>query len=186
MPTLASLFDFSTRRRLEALRPRLCRLAHSWCHDGHLAEDLAQESLLKAMDRVGQLKDAALLESWTFTILNNVWRDHLRRRKTYVDIDDLDEAVIADAMTPEENASRRQTTDRVRAAISSLPLGQRQVLTLVDLESLSYAQVAAVLAIPVGTVMSRLSRARQALKDKLREVEGATSARVIPITRRST
>lgn len=106
MPTLASLFDFSTRRRLEALRPRLCRLAHSWCHDGHLAEDLAQESLLKAMDRVGQLKDAALLESWTFTILNNVWRDHLRRRKTYVDIDDLDEAVIADAMTPEENAGQ--------------------------------------------------------------------------------
>jgi RNA polymerase sigma-70 factor (ECF subfamily) len=182
MPTLASLFDFSTRRRLEALRPRLCRLAYAWCHDKHLAEDLAQDALLKAMDRVGQLKDVNVLEGWVFAILNNCWRDHLRRRRDYVDIDDLDEAVVADDDTPERRVSRRQTTDRVRQAIARLPLGQRQVLTLVDLESCAYAEVAAVLDIPVGTVMSRLARARQALKVSLAGEEGA---RVIPITKRS-
>lgn len=186
MPTLASLLDFSTRRRLEAARPRLCRLAHSWCHDRHLAEDLAQEALLKAMDRVGQLKDPALLEGWVFAILNNVWRDHLRRRKPFVDIDDLDEAVLADDMLPEDDYSRRQTGDRVRAAIARLPLGQRQVLTLVDIESCTYAQVAAVLAIPVGTVMSRLARARQALREALATADRVPGARIIPITRRST
>lgn len=182
MPTLASLFDFSSRRRLEALRPRLYRLAYAWCHDGHLAEDLAQEALLKAMDRAGQLKDGAALEGWVFAILNNCWRDHLRRSRDFVDIDDLDEAVLAHDETPERDFARRQTTDRVRGAIARLPLGQRQVLTLVDLESCTYAQVAAVLGIPVGTVMSRLARARQALKASL-AAEG--DARVIPITRRT-
>lgn len=186
MPTLASLFDYSTRRRLETLRPRLCRLARSWCHDAHLAEDLAQEALLKALDRVGQLKDKELLEGWVFAILNNAWRDHLRRRKPFVDVDDLDEVVIADDLSPEEHYSRRQTGEQVRAAIAKLPLGQRQVLTLVDIESCTYAQVAAVLAIPVGTVMSRLARARQALKEVLATAGRAPGARVIPITRRST
>jgi RNA polymerase sigma-70 factor, ECF subfamily len=181
MSTFSQLFDFAGRRRLEALRPRLCRLARAWCHDAHLAEDLAQEALLKAMDRAGQLKDKDALESWVFAILNNVWRDHLRRARDFVDVDDLDEAVLADHATPEFNVARRQTGDRVRDAIARLPLGQRQVLTLVDLESCPYAEVAAILSIPVGTVMSRLARARQALKTNLAARE---QARVLPMIRR--
>jgi len=182
MSLLAGLFDQTLRRRLEALRPRLCRLAYAWSHDAHLAEDLAQDSLLKAMTRAAQLKDTERLESWVFAILNNVWRDHLRGRREFQDIDDLDDAIIDTADTPEQSFSRRQSAQRVRLAVATLPLGQRQVLTLVDIESCSYAQAAAALDIPVGTVMSRLARARQALKTALAD---AADPRVIPISRRS-
>ena len=182
MPNMASLFSFSLRRRLTAMRPRLYRLAYAWCHDTHLADDLAQDALAKAFIRVDQLKDEAVLEGWLFAILNNCWRDHLRKRKEWVDLDDLDEAVLSHDDSPERLYASRQTTLRVRQSIARLPLGQRQVLTLVDIEECSYAQVSAILAIPVGTVMSRLSRARQGLKAAMIADE---SAQIIPITRRA-
>jgi RNA polymerase sigma-70 factor (ECF subfamily) len=69
--------------------------------------------------------------------------------------------------TPEHINSRNQVVDKVRAAVALLPIGQRQVLTLVDLEEFSYNQVADILSIPVGTVMSRLCRGRQTLQHSL-------------------
>jgi RNA polymerase sigma-70 factor (ECF subfamily) len=168
---LSFLINFSARRRVEAMRPRLKRLAHSWCHDTHLADDLAQEALTRALDRLDQLHDEAALEGWLFAILNNCWRDHLRRGKDFVQVEDLDEAVFQHDSTPEQLYATRQTTQRVRRAVDRLPMGQRQVLTLIDLEECSYAEVAAIMAIPVGTVMSRLYRARQALKADLQREE---------------
>lgn len=182
MNKLVLLFNAGLRGRLTAMRPRLYRLAHAWCHDGHLADDLAQEALARAIDRAGQLKDEAAFEGWLFAILNNCWRDYLRRCKDCVDVADIDEAILSHDATPEHLYASRQAGSRVRAAIARLPVGQRQVLTLVDIEEFSYAQVAAVLDIPVGTVMSRLARARQALRGALMEKE---SARVVPMTRRS-
>jgi len=167
---LASLFNFlnlGCRRRLEAVRPRLYRLAYSWCHDASLADDLAQEALAKALARQDQLREDAALEGWLFSILNNCWRDHLRGRRDFADVDELDEVVLAHDETPERQVASRQATNRVRKAIASLPLAQRQVVTLVDIEECSYAEVAAILGVPVGTVMSRLARARQALKISL-------------------
>ena len=164
MLTLFSLFNFPLRRRLEELRPRLYRLAYSWCHDAALADDLAQEALIKALARSEQLRDAQALESWLFSILNNCWRDHLRGRREFADIADIDEAIVDEALSPEQRYASRQTVQRVRLAIAGLPIGQRQVITLVDIEECSYAAVAAILDLPVGTVMSRLARARQALR----------------------
>jgi RNA polymerase sigma-70 factor, ECF subfamily len=160
-----SLLNFPLRHRLEALRPRLYRLAYSWCHDAALADDLAQEALIKALARVDQLRDEQALDSWVFSILNNCWRDHLRGRRDFADIDDLDEAIVDESPSPEQLYASRQTSQRVRLAIAGLPVGQRQVITLVDIEECSYATVAAILDLPVGTVMSRLARARQALKN---------------------
>lgn len=164
MLKLFSLFNFPLRRRLDELRPRLYRLAYSWCHDAALADDLAQDALIKALARSDQLRDAQALESWLFSILNNCWRDHLRSRREFTDVDDLDEAIVDEAPSPEQRYASRQTIQRVRLAIAGLPLGQRQVVTLVDIEECGYAEVAAILGVPVGTVMSRLARARQALK----------------------
>jgi RNA polymerase sigma-70 factor, ECF subfamily len=166
-----SLFDFSARRRITAMRPRLYRLAYAWCHDPHLADDLAQETLAKALTHLGQLREAQVLEGWLFSILNNCWRDHLRGGREFEDIAELEEVIFSSEPGPEQLLSRRQTRDRVRGAIACLPLGQRQVLTLVDIEECSYAQVAGILEIPVGTVMSRLSRARQALRAHLENEE---------------
>jgi RNA polymerase sigma-70 factor (ECF subfamily) len=185
VPRLFSFFDLTGRRRLEAMRPRLYRLAYAWCHDASLADDLAQETVAKALARVDQLRDATALEGWLFAILNNGWRDHLRARREFVDVEELDEVVLAHDDSPERLYARRQATMRVRDAIGALPLAQRQVITLVDMEECSYAQVAQVLGVPVGTVMSRLSRARQAIRKDLdrddRNIEPATDR---PLLRR--
>jgi len=166
---LFSRLDFSLRRRLDELRPRLYRLAYAWCHDAALADDLAQDALIKALARSDQLRDAQALESWLFSILNNCWRDHLRARREFTDVDDLDDAIVDESPSPEQRYASRQTIQRVRLAIAGLPLGQRQVVTLVDIEEFGYAEVAAILGVPVGTVMSRLARARQALKQHFME-----------------
>ncbi len=162
-----SLFDFSARRRLTAMRPRLYRLAFAWCHDPHLADDLAQDALAKALSRRSQLREEEAMESWLFSILNNCWRDHLRGRREFADLEELEDVILSDEPGPDRHYASRQTTARVRNAIALLPMAQRQVITLVDIEECSYAEVAKVLEVPVGTVMSRLSRARQALKERL-------------------
>ena len=152
------------KQRLEQSRARLYRLAYSWCHDAALADDLTQETLEKALKKKDQLRDPAALETWLFSILTNGWRDHFRRSRDMVDIDDVP---LEHSVTPEHEHQQHQVVHAVRAAIAQLPIGQRQVVTLVDLEDCSYIEVAEILSVPVGTVMSRLCRARRALKESL-------------------
>lgn len=152
------------RQRLEQSRDRLYRVAYSWCHDCHLADDLVQQTLVKALQNAGQLREMAVVESWLFRIMANCWRDHFRRRRETVDID---EVAHWHEQTPEREHGRSQIVARVRSAIASLPTPQREVITLVDLGGLSYTEVASVLEIPIGTVMSRVCRARRALKERL-------------------
>lgn len=169
MDLLASLFGRAddTARRLEECRPALYRLAYLWCHDRALADDLTQDALAKAIARADQLRDPTRLRAWTYGILANCWRDHLRAQRPSEDIDSIEEHWLADEATPEHAASRAQLAVRVRAAVARLPVGQRQVVALVDLEGCSYAEVAEALSIPIGTVMSRLCRARASLRDIL-------------------
>lgn len=149
--------------QVEASRGRLYRLAFAWCHDTALADDLVQETLSRGLSRIEQLREPERLMSWLFAILNRCWIDHLRARR-----EDLDDEILAelpsDLPGPEGHAQQQETVNRVRTAVAALPLGQRQVVTLVDLEEFTYAEVAEVLAIPIGTVMSRLCRAREALR----------------------
>ena len=163
------ILDFFTRntelqQRLAESRERLFRIAYSWCHDAALADDLVQETLEKALKKGNQLKDPKALNTWLFTILNNCWRDHFRRQRETVDIDELS---FSSQITPEDEGHRHQLIGKVHAALETLPPNQRQVVTLVDLEGCSYIEVAEILDIPIGTVMSRLCRARRALKDRL-------------------
>lgn len=158
------------KSRLEKTRPRLYRLAYSWCHDPYLADDLVQEALSKGLKNVGKLRNPETLESWLFTILTNTWRSHLRAKKDHVE---YKEEHFQDDSSPEQMSSRYETINSVQQAVGQLALGQRQVVTLVDLEGFSYAEVAEILDIPIGTVMSRLCRARQALKEMLLESASA-------------
>lgn len=152
------------RSLVKDARPSLVRLAYSWCNNHALAEDLAQEALVLAIKKHHQLREIEKFERWIFTILNNCWREHLRKEKSTQDIDEL---VIADTTVTEKEILQLQIVERVRHAVSRLPNGQKQVITLVDLQGFSYADVAEILDIPTGTVMSRLNRARQNLKDYL-------------------
>jgi len=166
--TIIKRFLFGPLRPgIEALRPLLYRVAYSWCHDAALADDLVQETLSKAWTRRAQLRDQAALKAWMVTIMNHCWLDHLRSRRDFDDIDDWQDELVSGVDTPEASCDRDQVIACVRSAVARLPMGQRQVLTLVDLEEFGYAEVAAILSIPVGTVMSRLSRARTSLRQTL-------------------
>ena len=125
-----------------------------------LADDLVQETLTLGLKNVHQLRQAERLNAWLYSILNNCWKQHIRRDRPY---EDLDENHPAELPQPETAVSQLQTVDRVRAAVARLPAEQRRVLALVDLEGMAYSDVAEVMEIPIGTVMSRLHRGRQAL-----------------------
>jgi RNA polymerase sigma-70 factor (ECF subfamily) len=154
-------------KELESKRERLYRIAFSWCHDSSLADDLTQEAMAKALQRSSQLRDDKKAEAWLLQILSNCWRDHLRRAR---DVHSVDDYVLFHTDTPERAFGASEMVARVRHAISVLPMGQRQVLTLVDISGASYLEAADILDVPVGTVMSRLSRARRVLKQSLRQV----------------
>lgn len=173
-----SLLRFISRtrqfeKRLEESRPRLWRLAYSWCRNRAMADDVVQEALAKALVRHGQLRDAEALHAWLCSIMANCWHDSLRGNRDTLDIDTIEEGELFAAGCPEDDCLQNEVVRRVRQAVGQLPAGQREVVTLVDLEEFSYAEVAAILEIPIGTVMSRLSRARVSLRDALREQPAA-------------
>ncbi|MEW6513749.1 MAG: RNA polymerase sigma factor [Pseudomonadota bacterium] len=176
-----SLLNFISRSRhfeskLEASRCRLWRLAQSWCRNRALADDLVQDTLAKALDRHSQLRDPAAMHAWLCSILANCWHDHLRQGKDTLDIDSVEEHDLPSTCCPEADCLQNEVVQRVRAAVGKLPAGQREVVTLVDLEEFSYAEVAAILDVPIGTVMSRLSRARNSLREALREQPSSQAA----------
>ncbi|MDH5546397.1 MAG: sigma-70 family RNA polymerase sigma factor [Gammaproteobacteria bacterium] len=160
-----------SRQKLESRWHRLYRLAYSWCHDPDLAGDLTQDTLAKALKNMHQLKDTDALDAWLFSILNNCWKDYWRNRREMSDLDQIEHEPFDDIHTHQQ---RNDLISGVRQAIARLPLHQRQVLSLVDIEEMSYKEVAQILDIPIGTVMSRLCRARKELKDILITMERET------------
>lgn len=175
MSVLSLFSNAGLRERLAVYRPRLFRLARVWLNDRAAAEDLAQETLLRAWMQRGALRRQESLEAWLFTIMANAFRDHLRRRREWVDVEELE---LAAGGTPESDAEQAGIVRRVRGAVARLNDAQRQVLTLVDLEECSYARTAAILGVPVGTVMSRLARARAALRSDLQNEETPAQAKL--------
>ena len=162
---------FSRRKRHQQLtralcdnRHRLYKLAYSWTSDPMLADDLVQESMQKAFQSFDSLKDDAKLNAWTCRIMLNCYRDWLRRQKDTVNLEDFE---FADEGDPLQNFAADDTSAMVRFCISKLNEKHRSVVTLVDLMELSYEEVAQALEVPIGTVMSRLCRARAQLRNLL-------------------
>lgn len=165
MGLVSALFarrDFCAR--LERRRERLYGIAFAWCHDKHLADDLVQQALYKALQKRTQLKNPAAIDGWLYRILANGLRDFYR---SYRETEEFDPERGPRTESALQAAEREDVVAQVRRAVASLPLAQRQVITLIDLEGSSYNDVAIALDIPLGTVMSRLCRARRALKDRL-------------------
>ncbi|MGI9302433.1 MAG: RNA polymerase sigma factor [Gammaproteobacteria bacterium] len=155
------------RHKLEASRDRLYRVAYSWCHDPALADDLVQTTMVKALRSAKQLRNGYAMDAWLYRILANSWRNHLSRTREMVSLDD---SLYESQLSITEDFGREEIVDRVRAAIAQLPLGQREAITLVVVAGFSYAEIAEILSIPIGTVMSRICRARQALKERLQDL----------------
>ena len=153
------------KNKIAGSRDRLYRVALAWCGDQMLAEDLAHETITTGIDKSHQLRDENQLYSWLYSILNNKWYRYLQKKKNH---ENLDDKIPCDDSGPCTNCHELQLVNQVRYAITRLPLVERQVISLVDLEGLSYIEVANVLEIPIGTVMSRLHRARKNLLDKIK------------------
>ena len=145
--------------RLVELIPRLRRYARALAGDRASADDLVQDTLERAWSKLHLYRRGTDLRAWLFTVMHNVHVNRVRARRPTDPLDDGMPELASRA--PQGDALLVRDLDR---AIARLPEEQRAVLLLVTLEEMSYEAVAQTLAIPIGTVMSRLSRAR----DKLR------------------
>lgn len=152
------------RSLLTAEIPHLRRYARALLRDPTAAEDLVQSSLERALSRLHLWQPDRRLRPWLFAIMHNLFVSSVRRRTNAPVLVPLSEAVI-----PAVSASQEAYLDasRVLAAVSALSDEQRTVVLLIALEGLSYKEAAEVLDIPVGTLMSRLHRGRERLREVL-------------------
>lgn len=157
---------YSLKAEFAARRNKLYQIAYSWSHDPALADDLVQETIYKALKNASRLRDTGTIDTWLYRILFNCWQDYLRvkgRNVEFVETQDEGQSDQADTY------QQVQIVRRVRDSVEQLPLSLREVVTLADFAGLSYAQIAEITDVPIGTVMSRLFRARKNLKEKLLE-----------------
>ena len=155
--------DQSVRREMAALLPRLRRFAYGLTGSIDAGDDLVQSTCERALSRLHLWQAGTRLDSWMYRIMQNLWFDELRagrRREVATEPETLDAMTGGDA---ESEAAMRLDLATVRRRMADLPPDQRAVLLLVSVEGLSYKDAAAVLEVPIGTVMSRLARARLAL-----------------------
>jgi RNA polymerase sigma factor (sigma-70 family) len=140
--------------------PRLRRYARALAGSREAADDLVQDTLERAWTRLASWREGSDMRAWLFAIMHNLYVDRARRPATPLE--------ALDDNTPEpyvhgSPADRMEIRD-METALRLLPAEQREVLLLVALESMSYDEVGATLGIPIGTVMSRLSRGRERLR----------------------
>jgi RNA polymerase sigma-70 factor (ECF subfamily) len=155
--------DTRFQRDLVALVPRMRRFAYALCGSTDLGDDLVQAACERALKNAGAFQPGSRMDSWMFRIIQNLWLDDRRRRKVRGTQVDPETLALSDHGAGARQAEDRATLDKVRATVDSLPDDLRLVLALVALEGRSYREVAEALEIPIGTVMSRLSRARALL-----------------------
>ncbi|GLK79746.1 RNA polymerase sigma factor [Methylopila turkensis] len=159
---------------LVALLPRLRRFARSLCGDAALADDLVQLACERALKARDLYEPGTRLDAWTFRILRNVWLDGIRKRRSEGATEPIDDAFDLAGEDGRHVAHASLAAGAVAEAMGRLADEHRRVLTLVCVEEMSYREAAEAIGAPIGTVMSRLSRARLALARQLGLADGET------------
>ena len=170
-PSSADDFSAEALQFLEPLFATAMRLTRNRAD----AEDLVQDTYVKAFRHSGQFKRGTNLRAWLYTILHNTWRNRIRdASRDTVDVDSEQvEQLAAGGVggehieTPERILMRSTLDADLQAALDSLPEAFREAVWLRDVEEFSYAEIAEMLNVPIGTVMSRISRGRRMLFEKL-------------------
>ena len=161
---------------IEQQIPRLRRYARALTGDRVVADDLVQDTLERAWSKLHLWRRGSDLRAWLFTVMHNVYVNQLRSRAGYAVVPlDENEPILLDRAAPSDRLEIRD----LDTALRKLPDEQREVLLLVGLEQLSYDETARALGIPIGTVMSRLSRARERLRRLMGGPADGASLRVI-------
>ena len=153
MPLFSQLYNFA------------CWLAG----DRTAAEDLVQETYLKACKGFSTFQQGTNFRAWIYRILRNTFLTSRVGLTAMASLDNDDEAPLEPetADTPESILLARDTQEKIRAALEELPVHHREIILLCDIEEMSYQEISQALSIPIGTVMSRLSRARRAMRTLL-------------------
>ncbi len=161
--------------KIAAHIPRLRRYARALTGDSHRADDLVQDTLERALAKFHLWRRGSDMRAWMFAIMHNVFVNQLKARREFA-LDAAAEARLEDA--PRSDPMEMRDLD---AALGCLPAEQREVLLLVGMEELSYAEASRALDIPLGTVMSRLSRGRERLRALMSgaSVTAATNLKVV-------
>ncbi|HTI16557.1 MAG TPA: RNA polymerase sigma factor [Trinickia sp.] len=159
--------------------PRLRRYARALIHNEHLADDLVQDTLERALANASRFESGTDLRAWLFTIMHNLFANQVRKasaRAVHLSVDD--DGIAEYELAVPAGQSRSLEVRDLDYALQRLPPEQREVVLLVGLEEMSYADVALALGIPVGTVMSRLSRGRERLRALMAGVQTAAKLKV--------
>jgi RNA polymerase sigma-70 factor, ECF subfamily len=161
--------------QLLAVLPRLRRFARGLAGSVIEADDLVQAACERALARRHQFQEGTRFDSWMFRIVQTIWIDQARARMVRREDGELAHARLA-SDEPVRRVEARLALAEVRRAVDRLPSDQRVALSLVSVEGLSYKEAAAVVGVPVGTIMSRLARARVALQAQLEAGGGLTGS----------
>jgi RNA polymerase sigma-70 factor (ECF subfamily) len=158
---------------------KLYNFAHWLTQNREEAEDLVQETYVKALKGFSGFAPGTNFRAWLYRILRNTFltsRTGLKAAAmTSLDDEEIDQPQAATSETPESWLLARANQEMIRTALDRLPVHFREVILLCDVEEMSYQEIANTLAIPIGTVMSRLSRARRAMRQLLSEQMQGTS-----------
>jgi RNA polymerase sigma-70 factor (ECF subfamily) len=159
--------------------PRLRRYARALTGDNSAADDLVQDALERALIKQSLWREGTDLRAWLFTVMHNIFINQVRSAAAnrLVSIDEVDADAVVDT-TPLQATDRLEIRD-LDAALQALPEEQRAVVLLVGLEQMTYEEAARVLDVPVGTVMSRLSRGRERLRILLHRALGSSPLKVV-------
>lgn len=159
---------------LIALLPRLRRFARSLTRSMTEADDLVQEACLRALSRSDQWDRSQPLDRWMFRITRNLWISEIRKRGVRMGQGQVP-AEEASELVTSETGEHRVAASQLQTQINALPEDLRAVLLAVSVEGYSYAEASDLFDVPIGTVMSRVHRARKALAAELAQTSGATT-----------
>jgi RNA polymerase sigma-70 factor (ECF subfamily) len=146
-----------------AVLPRLRRFAYALTGNAEQGDDLVQDACLRALSRIDQWQPGTRLDSWMYRIAQNIWLDRVRANKVRGEVVDVE---LAEAIAGSDGRAVTEgelTLQAVAAALARLPAEPRAVVALICVEGASYKEAAEIIGAPIGTVMSRLARARRAL-----------------------
>jgi RNA polymerase sigma-70 factor (ECF subfamily) len=151
------------------LKP-LYNFARWLTRDTHEAEDLVQEAFTRALKGFGGFQPGTNFRAWMFRILRNAFLSSRSNTAVHLSIEESEEQLLpSDPHTPESLLMESGLQERIQSAIERLPIPYREVLLLCDVEEMKYQEIATLVGVPVGTVMSRISRARKLLRGMLAE-----------------